>query len=64
MFVFWQGERGPVGETGFPGPEGPHGIPVRTPAIDALMPLMGWHSSGGCLAPSGSGPPHNSLSLN
>lgn len=27
--VLWQGERGPLGETGFPGPEGPQGLPVR-----------------------------------
>lgn len=25
----WQGERGPLGETGFPGPEGPQGVAVR-----------------------------------
>lgn len=31
-----QGERGPVGETGFPGPEGPPGSPVRNHTYSVL----------------------------
>lgn len=33
LFFPWQGERGPLGETGFPGPEGPQGVAVRMPHV-------------------------------